>query len=67
MDLTALTAEVEREETIDGSAGILLKQLFDEVEANKTNPAALQALVDRVRASNDKLVAAIAANTPPTP
>ncbi len=64
LDLTALTAEVERNESVDGSASTLLKTLFDEVEANKGNPAAIQAIVDRVRASNDSLSAAVAANTP---
>lgn len=64
LDLSQLTAEVERNESIDGSASALLKRLFDEVEANKTDPAALQALVDRVRSSNDSLTQAIAANTP---
>jgi len=64
LDLTALEAAVTENETVDGSASLLLKKLFDEVEANKTNPAALQALVDRVRGSNSLLAAAVAANTP---
>jgi hypothetical protein len=64
LDLTALEAEVTRNETVDGSASVLLKTLFDEVEAAKNNPAAVQAIVDRVRASNDSLSAAVAANTP---
>lgn len=64
LDLTALEAEVSRNETVDASASLLLKTLFDEVEAAKNNPTAIQAIVDRVRASNDSLTAAIAANTP---
>jgi hypothetical protein len=64
LDLTALEAEVTRNETVDGSASALLKALFDEVEAHKDDPAAIQAIVDRVRASNDSLAAAVAANTP---
>jgi len=64
LDLTALAAEVSRNETVDGSASTLLKTLFDEVEAHKGDPAAIQAIVDRVRASNDALAAAVQANTP---
>lgn len=67
LDLTALEAEVARNDAVDDSASLLLKTLFDEVEANKTNPAAIQAIVDRVRTSNDKLVAAVVANTPGAP
>ena len=64
LDLAALTAEVTENETVDGSAATLLKTLFDEVELNKGDPAAIQAIVDRVRASNAALAAAVAANTP---
>jgi hypothetical protein len=64
MDLTGLTAQIERAESVDAGAAVLLKSLFGEVEANKTDPTALQALVDRGRAATDGLVAAITANTP---
>ena len=64
LDFTALEAEIARNESVDASASALLKQLFDEVEANKTDPVALQAIIDRVRASNDSLSAAVSANTP---
>lgn len=67
LDFTALEAEVTRAETIDASASALMKTLFDAVEANKNDPAALQALVDRGRAANDALVAAVTANTPQAP
>ena len=67
LDLTALEAEVTRNDTVDGSASALLKTLFDAVEAAKNDPAAIQAIVDRVRASNDSLAAAVAANTPSSP
>ena len=53
-----------RVETVDGSAKVLITALLAEVEANKGNPAALQALVDRTRAATDDLVAAIPVNTP---
>ena len=64
LDLSALEAEVTRDESVDSSASTLLKTLFDEVEAHKNDPVAIQALVDRVRASNDSLSAAVSANTP---
>jgi hypothetical protein len=64
LDLSALEAEVARNETVDGSAKALLEQLFAEVEAAKNDPVAIQAIVDRVRAANDALAAAVAANTP---
>ena len=67
LDLTQLEASVTDEETVDGSAATLLKTLFDEVEAHKNDPAAIQALVDRVRASTGKLSEAVAANTPAAP
>lgn len=64
LNLSTLEVEVTRNESIDASASLLLKVLFDEVEAHKNDPLALQALVDRVRASNDTLTAAVGANTP---
>lgn len=67
LDLTALEAEVSRNTEVDSSATLLLKRLFDEVEANKTNPAAIQGIVDRVRAANDALAAAVVAHTPGAP
>jgi hypothetical protein len=67
LDLTALEAEVARNDAVDDSASTLLKALFDEVEANKGNPAKIQEIVDRVRAANDRLTAAVAANTPGAP
>jgi hypothetical protein len=67
LDFTALEAAVTEDESVDSSAATLLKTLFDEVEANKNNPAAIQAIVDRVRATNAKLAAAVSANTPSAP
>lgn len=64
LDLSALEAEVTRNESVDESASTLLTTLFNEVEAHKNDPAAIQAIVDRVRASNDALSAAVSANTP---
>lgn len=64
LDLSALEAEVTRNETVDGSAKALLERLFAEFESHKNDPAAIQALVDRLRGSSDTLVTAITANTP---
>ena len=64
LDLTALEAEVARNESVDASASLLLTTLFNEVEAHKNDPAAIQAIVDRVRTSNDSLSASVSASTP---
>ena len=62
--LDALTAAVTAEETVDGSAVKLITDLAALIEANKTDPVALQALADRLNASAATLSAAITANTP---
>lgn len=67
IDLTALTAEVERNSTVDGSATALIEGLVAQIEASKNDPAAIQAIVDTFRVQNDKLAAAVAANTPGAP
>lgn len=67
LDLTTLTEEVARLETVEASAVALIRALTEEVAANKDDPAALQALVDRLKASGDDLSAAVAANTPAAP
>lgn len=64
LDLTVLTDEVTRLETVEGSVETLLHTLLDEVAANKTDPVAIQAIVDRVKAVDDKLSEAVVANTP---
>ena len=65
LDLTALAAAVEEDESVDSSAVTVIEKLMAEVEANKADPVALQAFVDRVRASTAKLGAAVAAGTTP--
>lgn len=67
LDLTGLEAELTRNESVDDSAKVLMKTLFDEVELAKNNPVAIQAIVDRVRTANDALAAAVQANTPAAP
>lgn len=64
LDFSALEAELTRNDEVDASAKALMEALFAEVEANKGDPVALQALVDRGRAANDALAAAVVANTP---
>lgn len=64
LDFSQLEAELTRNDAVDDSAKVLMEQLFAAVEASKNDPVALQALVDRGRAANDRLAAAVAANTP---
>ena len=66
-DLTVLTAEVARNTTVDESAITLLNGLAAQIEANKTDPVALQALADTMKGSSDALAAAVVANTPSAP
>jgi chromosome segregation ATPase len=66
-DLTALTAEVERNTAVDQSAIALLTGLAAQIEALKTDPAALQTLADQLKGSSDALAAAVVANTPAQP
>jgi hypothetical protein len=67
LDLTALEQETTEQESASDGAIAVMTALFAEVEANKTNPAALQAFVDRGRAATARLSAAIVANTPAAP
>ena len=60
LDLTALEAAVAADESTDSSAVTVIQTLMAEVEAAKADPAAIQAIVDRVNASTGKLAAAIA-------
>lgn len=64
-----LEAEVARETTVVDSVLALVTKLLADIEAAKTDPARIQAVVDQFRANDDKLAAAVAANTPgaPTP
>lgn len=67
IDLTALEAEVSSNESVDQSAITLIESLAAEIESSKGDPVALQALVDRLRASSAALASAISANTPAAP
>ena len=63
-DLTALTAEGTRNSDVDQSAILLLNGLAAQIVALKSDPVALQALADQLKASSDKLAEAVTANTP---
>lgn len=67
LDLTGLETTVGELETVVDSAVALMDGFLAEVEAHKDDPAAVQAVVDRFRASKDKLAAAVARNTPAAP
>lgn len=66
-ELDELTAAVEENTTVDGSAIVLLKKLADLIEAGQNNPTQLRALAAKLRGDNAALVAAVAANTPAEP
>ena len=63
-DLTALTAEVTQNSAVVDSAITLMNGLAAQIEVLKTDPAALQDLANTIRASSDRLAAAVVANTP---
>lgn len=64
MDLTRLTAAVEKEKTVDESAATLLAQLSGLLKAHANDPAAINALADQLDVQSDALAAAVTANTP---
>jgi hypothetical protein len=73
-ELDNLKAEVARNTAVDESAVAAITGLAALVEANKTDPVALQAIVDDLRGtgtelkdSSDTLAAAVVANTLPPP
>jgi hypothetical protein len=66
LDLTQLEAMLTENDSVDDSAKVLLEKLFAEFESHKNDPVAIQALVDKGRAANAKLAAAVAATTPAT-
>lgn len=66
-ELTTLTNAVEAEGSVVDSAIVLLEQLVADIEAEKNDPIAIQAIVDSVNAQKQKLTDAIVANTPAAP
>lgn len=64
IDLTNLTAEVDRAVTVAEGVEKILAYVVSLLEANKTDPAAIQAIADKLKAGTDGLAEA-AANVPP--
>jgi hypothetical protein len=65
--LAELQAEVDRNNTVDGSAVALIAGLADQIIAAANDPAAVRALGTALKASTDSLAAAVSANTPAPP
>ncbi len=63
LDTTALKAELQRNRDADAAMKTLLDFYFTEFEKAKGDPAAIQALVDELRADVDAQVAATLADT----
>jgi hypothetical protein len=66
-DLTALTAEVTRNTTVEKSALVLIQGFAAQLAAAGTDPVKLGALQASLKANDDELAAAVAANTTPAP
>lgn len=67
-DLTALTAQVAQNTTVEQSAVTLIQGLAAQIAAAGTDPVALAALVSQLNSSATALAAAVTANTPaPSP
>lgn len=62
--LDALTAQVQANTEVEASAILLLRGLAAQIADLQDDPAALQALSDNLKASADRLAAAITENTP---
>jgi len=66
-DLSALTAQVEQNVTVEQSAITLIQGLAAQITAAGTDPVALAALATQLNTSATSLAAAISANTPAAP
>lgn len=66
-DLTALTAQVAQNTSVEASAVTLIQGLAAQLAAAGTDPAALAALQSQLNTSATALAAAITANTPAAP
>ena len=66
VELETLTAQVAANNEVIESAMTLIQGLATKIEALKDDPAALQALADQLKAEDEALAAAIAANTAAT-
>lgn len=66
-ELDALTAQVKANSSLLDSATTLINGIAARITAAGTDPVALKALTDELKAKDDALAAAIAANTPAAP
>lgn len=66
-ELDDLKTQVEETTTVEQSAVELLTGLSAQIEALKTDPAALQDLANQLKTKSTELAAAVAANTPAAP
>lgn len=66
-ELQDLQAQVAANKTVIDSALVLINGIADRIKAAGTDPAALQALTDSLKAEDDALAAAVTANTPAPP
>jgi len=64
-ELDALTAEVANNTTVEKSALVLIQGFAARLDAAGTDPVKLKALSDSLKANDDELAAAVAANTVP--
>jgi len=67
MDLTALTAQVTQNTTVEQSAITLIQGLAAQLVSNANDPAAIAALAAQLNTSATALAAAVTANTPAAP
>jgi hypothetical protein len=63
-ELDTLTTEVKASTDVEQSALVLINGIAARLEAAGTDPVALQALTDSLKASREALAAAVVANTP---
>ena len=62
-----LTSHVDRATTVAAGAVTLIGGLAQQLRDNANDPAAIEALADKLDASSDALAAAVEANTPASP
>ena len=71
VELDALTAQVAADITVEEGVITLIQGLAAKIESLKNDPVKLQALVDQLKAEDDKVAAAVAAvpsdDTTPAP
>lgn len=65
--IEALKVAVEAETTVQQSAITLLNSIHQQLEDAKTDPVALQGVIDSIKANTDALSAAVVANTDAPP